>query len=51
MLLTLLKLVGTYESAMTKKFLAGRTETVRSATKEALAFAKHLKLDQTNAMS
>lgn len=30
----------TYESASTRKFLTGRTETVRSLTEESVAFTK-----------
>ena len=36
------KLCGTYETSQTRKFHHGRTETIRSASIEALEFSKAL---------
>ena len=36
------KLAATYESAQTRKYRRGRTEVIRSATPEALAWVKHM---------
>lgn len=40
------KALPTYETATTRQFYHGRTETVRSCTQEALEFAKALTLDE-----
>ena len=40
---------GTYESASTRKFYKGRTETIRVVTSEADAWAKSMDDDQVNA--
>ena len=39
------KFVSTYESAMTKKFLQGRTATIRTVSNESIAYCKQFNLD------
>jgi carnitine O-acetyltransferase len=43
------KTASTYESCMTKQFLHGRTETLRSVTKESVAFTKTFSAPQATA--
>ena len=41
------KLAATYESAQTRKYRRGRTEVIRSATPEALAWVKHMEANDS----
>ena len=45
------KVYNAYESVMTKQFLGGRTETMRSITRESLAFVKNPTLEGLKAAS